>query len=87
MEIADFEHIKTSHSNILLIKAKQGFLGCAYFSVETANKLQEPLAIVTGVACQEDMLKAKVIAVSQAAIELGIEKDMSGKEALDLLNA
>lgn len=74
--------IQTSHANIMLIKAEQGFLGCGYFDIETSNKLSEPVAIVTGVKSYEDMLGAKVIKISTAAQELGIEIGMSGREAL-----
>lgn len=78
--------IQTSHANIMLIQAKQGFLGCGYFDIETSNKLSEPVAIVTGVKSYEDMLEAKVIKVSKAAQELGIDIGLSGKEALLKLN-
>lgn len=77
--------IPTETSNILLIQGGAGFLGCGYFSVETADKLGEAVAIVTGVACYEDMLKARVVLVSHKARTLGIRLGMSGKEALALL--
>jgi uncharacterized protein YunC (DUF1805 family) len=78
--------ITTSHANILIIKAKQGFLGCGYFDIETANKLKEPVAIVTGVKTYEDMLSAKVIRLSEAALSLGLAEGISGREALIKLN-
>jgi uncharacterized protein YunC (DUF1805 family) len=78
--------IQTSHANIMLIQAKQGFLGCGYFDIGTSNKLSEPVAIVTGVKSYDDMLGAKVIKVSEAAKDLGIEIGDSGKEALIKLN-
>jgi uncharacterized protein YunC (DUF1805 family) len=77
--------LKTSHANILLIKARQGFLGCGYFRVETADKLGEPVAIVTGVKTYEEMLSAKVVRLSQAARQIGIVEGISGREALGLL--
>lgn len=79
-------NIRTSHANILMIKAKQGFLGCGYFDVDTANRLQEPVAIVTGVKTYDDMLKANVVIASDAALELGVQPGMSGEEALLLLS-
>ncbi len=78
--------IETSHASILMIKAKQGFLGCGYFDVDTANRLNEPVAIVTGVKTYEDMLKANVVKVSDAALELGVQPGISGEEALLLLS-
>jgi len=77
---------KTEHSVILLIKAEKGILGCGYFNVEAANKLGDALAIVTGVKTFDDMLKAKVVKVSDKAKALGIEEGISGKEALEILS-
>ena len=78
--------IPTPTANILMIKGQKGFLGCGYFDIETANKLNEAVAIVTGVKSYDDMLAAKVIKVSAAAQELGVKLDLTGKEALLLLN-
>ena len=78
--------ILTSHASILMIKAKEGFLGCGYFDIETANRLNEPVAIVTGVKSYEDMLSAKVVRLSKAAQAKGLKEGILGKEALILLN-
>ncbi len=48
----------------------------------TADKTGDALAIVFGVKNYDDMLKAKVKAVSAAAAALGVAAGMSGKEAL-----
>ena len=74
--------IPTQSANILLIKAKHGFLGCGYFSIDTANRLQETVAIVSGVQTYDDMLNATVVNVSAAAEKNGIIKGMSGLDAL-----
>ncbi len=79
-------HVATEKANILMIQGDRGFLGCGYFKVETADKLDEAVAIVTGVKSYEDMLDAKIVAVSQKAKALGIHEDMSGREALGLLH-
>ncbi len=79
-------HIATQHSNILMIQGSRGFLGCGYFKVETADKLNEAVIVVTGVKNYDDMLAAKVVAVSQKARELGATEGISGKEALALLH-
>lgn len=78
-------HIKTSVANILMIQAKSGFLACGYFDIETANKLGEPVAIVTGVKNYDDMLSAKVVKLSKPALDKGLTLGMSGKEALSKL--
>ena len=74
--------IKTETTNMLLIQHRNGFLGCGYFNIEAANKLGEHVAIVTGVKTFEDMLKAKVIKVSNAAHKSGIAINMTGEEVL-----
>ena len=74
--------IQTSHANILIIKAKHGFVGCSYFDVDAADSLKEPMAVVTGVKAYDDVLNAKVVKVSQAALALGVQPGMTGQEAL-----
>ncbi len=74
--------IPTESAAILLIKAAHGFIGCGYFAVETANKLQERVAVVTGVKTFDDMLEAKIIACSNSAEAVGVRMGMSGREAL-----
>ena len=74
--------IPTEHSCVLLVKASRGFLGCGYFSLATAEKTGEALAVVTGVKNFDEMLAAKVKAVSPAATKLGVAAGMTGREAL-----
>jgi uncharacterized protein YunC (DUF1805 family) len=84
LEGKEFQGIKipTQNSAILVIKAKNGFLGCGYINVEAADKLGDAVAIVTGVKDFHDMLNAKVIKISKRAEGLGIKKGISGKQAL-----
>ena len=74
--------ISTANSVILIVKAPRGFLGCGYFSPETAEKVGDAAVIVKGVKNFDDMLEAEVKAVSPAAASLGITAEMTGKEAL-----
>jgi uncharacterized protein YunC (DUF1805 family) len=60
-------------------------LACGYFDIETANKLGEAVAIVTGVKNYDDMLLAKVVKLSKAAEDKGLTLGMSGREALSQL--
>ena len=78
--------IPTSNTNILIIGAEKGFLGCGYLNVEIANKVNDVCAIVTGVKTPDDMLGAKVVGVSNAAAKLGVKEGMTGKEALLLMS-
>ncbi len=72
-------------ATLLLIIGNNGFLGCGYFNLSTANKMNQALAIVTGVSNYDEMLKAQVKAVSDAALKMGVQIGMSGKEALLLM--
>ena len=74
--------IPTGHSCVLLVTAARGFLGCGYFSLATAEKTGDALAVVTGVGNFDEMLAATVKAVSPAAAALGVTTGMTGREAL-----
>ena len=75
----------TQNTKILVIRAGHGLLGCGYISEETAAKVGDALAIVSGVSNYEDMLQASVKAVSPAAEALGVRPGMTGREALQKL--
>lgn len=77
--------IPTVNSAILFIKGTKGFLACGYFNIETAEKLGESVAIVTGVKNFDDMLRAEVRKISTAAASAGVKPGMSGLEALELM--
>lgn len=79
--------IPTTNASMLLINAKGGMLACGYVKVETADKLGDVLAIVTGVNNYEQMLEKSVVAASAAAQALGVCVGMSGREALLLMNS
>ena len=74
--------IATEHSLILIIKARRGLLGCGYIAPETADKVDDALAVVTGVKSFDDMLAAPVKRFSSAAAKLGVTDGMTGREAL-----
>ncbi len=71
---------------LLVIKGSKGFLACAYVNPSICSeKTQDACGIVTGVKTFEDMLSAKLIALSAPAKALGLSEGMTGKEALDIL--
>jgi uncharacterized protein YunC (DUF1805 family) len=80
-------HVPTAKSNIVLIKAAGGFLGCGYFDVTVANRTGDAAAIVTGVKTPEQMLPAQVVRMSDRAREAGVKEGMTGREALLVLQA
>lgn len=70
---------------LMIIKNAKGFLACGYIKIETAEKLGHAGAIVTGVKNFDDMLNAKVCALTSKAAACGVKEGMSGLEALRLL--
>ena len=74
--------IPSGNTFILVIKGKNGFLGCGYISLETAEKVGDAVVIVSGVKNFDDMLNAQVKGVSSAAAKLGAVPGMSGRDAL-----
>ena len=83
MDLNSFEkHFIQLKSPLLLIKGAKGLLACGYLNIETFNKTGEVAAIVTGVRTHEDMLKAKVIAVSNAGRDAGVAIGITGEEFL-----
>lgn len=83
---AEGVRIFTGNVYILLIKAKNGFLGCGYFDTSVANKFDDAMAIVTGVKTFDDMLKAKVVKASKKAKEIGVKEGMIGEDALAIMS-
>ncbi|MBT3564907.1 YunC family protein [Pseudomonadales bacterium] len=68
---------------LLVIKGSKGLLACGYVNVKTCNKTKEACAIVSGVMNHNEMLVAKVNAVSPPAQALGVTVGMTGAEALE----
>jgi uncharacterized protein YunC (DUF1805 family) len=76
-------HLKFElEKTLLVIKEQHGILACAYINPETCNKTGEACAIVSGVSNYDEMMKAKVIALSNKAVEMGVKIGDSGEEAL-----
>jgi len=84
----DYEQyvIDLENANLVLLKAKKGYVMCGLLNIETAEKLGQAAAMVTGVKTAEDALKAKIKAATTVAKKLGIKEGMSGEEAIKLLN-
>jgi uncharacterized protein YunC (DUF1805 family) len=77
--------LPTEKTSLLVIQGEKGMLACGYINIDTANKLEESVVIVTGVKNFDDMLKAKVHQISLKAKEKGVTESMTGAQALDLL--
>jgi len=71
---------------LLLLVAQNGYVMCGYLNIDTAEKLGQAAAVVTGVKSFEDVLNAKVVRLTTHAKQLGVKEGMLGREALKLMN-
>jgi len=78
--------VRLRNANLVMIVAEKGFVACGYLNIETAEKLGDALALVTGVKTFDDVLEAEVIKASSKAREFGVTEGMTGKEALEILS-
>ncbi|MCB4756590.1 MAG: DUF1805 domain-containing protein [Elusimicrobia bacterium] len=77
--------IELSKAPLVLVHGKHGFVMCGYLSMETAEKMGVAAALVRGVNSVDDLLKAKIAAVTKAASDRGVRIDMTGRDALACL--
>lgn len=77
--------IKLPHANLVLVVAEKGYVCCGFLDLATAEKLSDAAAIVRGVKTTQDLLQAKIVALTTFAEKLGIKPGMTGKGALELL--
>ncbi|MDO9516879.1 MAG: DUF1805 domain-containing protein [Methanosarcinaceae archaeon] len=70
---------------LIVIKADKGFVMCGYLDIDMADTLGDVAVRVRGVSTFEDVLEAQVVGATQAAIDLGIDIKMNGRDALELM--
>jgi uncharacterized protein YunC (DUF1805 family) len=71
---------------LIVVKAKKGYIACSYIDKETAEKVGDIAAFVSGVRCLDDLKKAKIRQATTWAEDLGIREGMSVKKALELMD-
>ncbi len=76
-------NLELPNANLIVIRAKKGYIMCGYLSMETANKLGDVAATVSHVKNFDDALKAEIVEVSEKAKENGIKEGITGKDALE----
>jgi uncharacterized protein YunC (DUF1805 family) len=86
MENLESHVIKLQKANLVLIKAKNGYIMCGYLNMDVAQKIGDAAAMVSGVKSAEDALKATIKACTSEAKALGVKEGMSGHQALELMN-
>ncbi len=70
---------------LIVVKAKNGYIACSYIDKETAEKVGDIAAFVSGVKTLDDLKKAKIRQATTWAEDLGIREGMSVKKALELM--
>ncbi|MFW5902852.1 MAG: YunC family protein [archaeon] len=78
-------NIDLGKANLLLIEADLGYICCSYFDPDTIEKLEDAAVIISGVKRLNEMMEKKPSYISTKARELGIDKDMNGRQCLNKL--
>ena len=84
-----YEALKQDIGNLplIVVKAKKGYIACSYIDKETAEKVGDIAAFVSGVKSLDDMKRAKIRETTTWAEDLGIREGMSVKKALEIMDA
>lgn len=71
---------------LIVVKAKHGYIACSYINKETAEKVGDIAAFVSGVKDIDDFMKAKIRGTTTWAEDMGIREGMSVKKALEIMD-
>lgn len=77
--------IPLNNAVLVFARAEKGFVMCGYLNMDTAEKLGDAACMVRGVKTVEDLLNAKIVAVTSKARQYGIETGITGRQALEKL--
>ena len=72
---------------LIVVKAKAGYIACSYIDKDTAEKVGDVAAFVSGVKNMDDFLRAKIRSTTTWAEDMGIREGMSVKKALEIMDA
>jgi uncharacterized protein YunC (DUF1805 family) len=70
---------------LVMIIGQTGFIMCGFLNMDAVEKLNVVAATVSGVKSFDDVLEAKVKAVTSRAERKGIRVGMKGRDAVKLL--
>jgi len=71
---------------LIVVRAKRGYVACSYLSRETAEKIGDVAAFVSGVREYSEFFNAKIRAATTWAEDLGIREGMSVRKALEIMD-
>jgi len=78
--------LKLLSKNLILFRARRGYIMCGYLNLKTAQRFNDAAIMVTGVSTIGQAMKAAVHSCSLAARKLGVYKGQPIKEALKLIS-
>ena len=78
--------IELNNANLVLIKAKKGYIMCDLLNIQKAEELGQAACMVSGVKTADDALKASIKACTTKARQLGIKEGMSGEDAIKIMD-
>ena len=77
---------KMGARQLLVLKAKKGYIACSYIDLSRAEEFGDAAAIIPGASSFDQLLAGKVAKITQKAEKLGVRQGMGGREALEVLN-
>lgn len=71
---------------LIVVKARNGYIACSYIDKDTAEKVGDVAAFVSGVKNLDDVMRAKIRSTTTWAENMGIREGMSVKKALEIMD-
>lgn len=71
---------------LIIVRAKRGYVACSYLSRETAEKIGDVAAFVSGVKEYSEFFNAKIRGTTSWAEDMGIREGMSVRKALEIMD-
>jgi len=71
---------------LIIVRAKRGYIACSYVSKETAEKVGDVAAFVSGVKDYGAFFNAKIKETTSWADDMGIREGMSVRKALEIMD-
>lgn len=83
-----YEGIRQNLGNLplIVVRARRGYIACSYLSKETAEKVGDIAAFVSGVKEYSDFFNAKIRDTTSWAEDIGIREGMSVRKALEIMD-
>jgi uncharacterized protein YunC (DUF1805 family) len=71
---------------LIVVRAKRGYVACSYLSKDTAEKIGDVAAFVSGVREYSEFFNSKIRSATSWAEDMGIREGMSVRKALEIMD-